>query len=92
MRKHIGLLIMFLISALAIIELRHENRIAFSKLQSLQKERDTLEIEWGKLLLEEGAWSQHRRVASTARHRLDMGLANGDQVILVDLRRGGRQR
>jgi cell division protein FtsL len=73
-------------SAAGVIELRHENRVAFVKLQTLQKQRDALDVEWGKLLLEEGAWAQHQRLESTARAKLGMQLPQADQIVMVDLR------
>ena len=74
------------ISAIAVIELRHENRLAFATLQTLQQHRDALDVEWGKLLLEEGAWAQHQRLEKTARSRLGMQLPQSDQIVMVDLR------
>ena len=74
-------------SAISVIELRHENRLAFATLQSLQQQRDALDIEWGKLLLEEGAWAQNQRLEKTARTRLGMQLPQSDQIVMVDLRR-----
>ena len=81
------LVLLVAVTAVAVVELRHENRVAFAELQSLQKQRDALDVEWGKLLLEEGAWSQHRRVESTARNDLGMRLPQSDQVVMVDLRK-----
>jgi cell division protein FtsL len=80
------------VSAVLVVELRHENRVAFAKLQSLQQQRDALDVEWGKLLLEEGAWAQHRRVESTARKELSMRLPQSDQVVMVDLRQAREVR
>lgn len=84
--------ILLVASAVAVVELRHENRVAFAALQTLHQQRDALEVEWGKLLLEEGAWSQHRRVESTARSDLGMRLPQSDQVVMVDLRNARESR
>ncbi|HKQ31551.1 MAG TPA: cell division protein FtsL [Burkholderiales bacterium] len=72
-------------SAMAVIELRHESRVLYAQLQKLQQERDGLNVEWGQLLLEEGAWSQHRRIESVARSQLGMELPNPQQVHVVAL-------
>lgn len=69
--------------ALAVIELRHRNRLLFAELQTVTRERDALNTEWGQLLLEQGAWSEQRRVEETARARLGMALPSGDQVVVV---------
>lgn len=84
MNKRIVLLtIAVVITAITVIELRHRNRLMFAGLQALQQERDELNIEWGKLLLEEGAWSQYNRVETIARNRLGMSLPGPDQVVVL---------
>lgn len=56
------------------------------QLHTLQRERDALDVEWGRLLLEEATWSEHRRVEGMARERLGMSIPTPDSVLLVDLR------
>ncbi|MEE8387497.1 MAG: cell division protein FtsL [Acidiferrobacterales bacterium] len=93
MNSKLGLLaILVLISAVAVVELRHRNRTTFTHLQSLMQIRDDLGVEWSKLLLEEGAWSQHRRIESTAVRKLGMQIPDNVQVVIVDLRGSGGQR
>lgn len=84
------LMMSVVVISLAVIGLRHQNRTMFVELQSLQKTRDDLNIEWGKLLLEEGAWSQHRRVESTARTRMSMDLPSSKEIKVVELQPGKR--
>ncbi len=91
-RKLVLLAMLVLISAMSVVELRHRNRVTFVHLQSLMQTRDDLEVEWGKLLLEEGAWSQHRRIESTAVRKLGMQMPDNDQVVMVGLRGSGWQR
>ena len=79
------LLVGGLISAMAVVELRHESRVLYAKWQTLQKERDALNVEWGQLLLEEGAWSQHRRIEAVAHAQLGMELPATQQVRVVSL-------
>ena len=77
------LLLAVVISAVLVVETRHRNRVLFVDLQALNAERDALNVEWGKLLLEEGAWSQHQRVEAVARTRLNMGIPRPGQVVVV---------
>lgn len=72
-----------LASAIAAVELRHESRKLFTQFERLQAERDALDIEWGKLLLEEGAWSQHRRIEALARVRLNMDLPEAERIVVI---------
>lgn len=74
-----------LVLAAAVVSLRHYNRQEFAQLQALRVERDALNIEWSKLLLEEGAWSQHPRVELTARKRLGMQLPTAEQMIIIEV-------
>lgn len=84
MVKQIALLTVAVVAcALTVIDLRHRNRLLFAELQSVTHERDALNTEWGQLLLEQGAWSEQRRVEETARARLGMALPAGDQVVVV---------
>jgi cell division protein FtsL len=86
MRNRVYLmLIAVLVSALAVVQLRHETRQRYAALQQLQGQRDALNVEWGQLLLEEGAWSQHRRVETLARSQLGMNLPEPKHVAVVRL-------
>lgn len=84
MFKQIALLTVAVVAcALIVIDLRHRNRLLFAELQSVTHERDALNTEWGQLLLEQGAWSEQRRVEKSAHVRLDMTQPSGDQVVVV---------
>ena len=61
-----------LTSSVACVYTRHEARKLFVELQELEKERDELEIEWGKLRIEQSAWASHARVENMARDSLEM--------------------
>jgi cell division protein FtsL len=79
-----------MVSAVAVVELRHESRVLYAQVQKLQHERDALNVEWGQLLLEEGAWSQHRRIEAVARAQLGMELPDAQQLRIVALPAGGK--
>lgn len=80
------LVLLIVVSALSIISLRNQSRMSFSELQSLRAERDKLNIEWGRLLLEQGAWSQHQRVEKIAQSRLGMKIPDSRQVVILNTR------
>jgi len=77
------LILAIVVCSMAVIELRHRNRLLFAELQSVTRDRDQLNTEWGQLLLEQGAWSEHRRVEETAKVRLGMAAPASDQVVVV---------
>lgn len=60
------------ITAIACVYARHESRKQFTHLQSLLAERDNLEVEWGKLKIEQSTWSTHGRVEQLARDKMQM--------------------
>lgn len=72
-----------LVASILVVELRHHSRSLFAQLQSLRAERDALNTEWGQLLLEEGTWSEHRRIEQLARARLDMSIPGRDRIVVL---------
>jgi len=85
-RRIIILFAAVVLVSIIVVQLRHESRQRFSELQAQQAERDALNIEWGKLLLEEGAWSQHRRIEMMARKRLDMDTPDASSIRVVRMK------
>jgi len=74
-----------LISAFGVIYSKHHSRSLFMALQVELAERDSLNVEWGQLQLEQSTWATHGRIEETARQRLNMTLPNaGNTVILFD--------
>lgn len=61
-----------IVTAIACIYARHESRKQFTELQALTEERDRLEVEWGRLQIEQSAWSTHARVEQLARKKMKM--------------------
>ena len=60
-----------LLSAAGAIYSKHRARELFVTMERLNRQRDTLDMEWGQLQLEQSAWSTHafvERVASTKLH------------------------
>jgi cell division protein FtsL len=60
-----------LLSAAGAVYSKHRARELFVTLERLNRQRDTLQIEWGQLQLEQSAWSTQafvERVASTKLH------------------------
>lgn len=77
------LLAVVLAVSVLVVDLRHRSRLLFAELQALHAERDALNVEWGQLLLEEGTWSEHRRIERIARSRLDMDTPASEGIIVV---------
>jgi cell division protein FtsL len=86
MNKQMLLVVMVLAvmaSAVAVVEIKHENRKRFVALQGLEKARDQMNVEWGQLQLEQGTWATHSRVERIARKKLQMVIPKMEHVVIV---------
>nr|WP_279236605.1 cell division protein FtsL [Dyella sp. RRB7] len=70
-------------SAIAVVWTRHESRVLFVELTRLQNLRDDLNIEYGKLELEQATWAEPRRVDNEARQQLGMVNPKPQDIQLV---------
>ena len=71
------------LSALALIDSRHENRVYFEQLQQQRELRDRLNVEWGRLLLEESTWSTHAYIEQSATQKLGMHMPINPEILVV---------
>ena len=72
-----------LVSALAVVSAKHQNRKLYTQLTALQKQRDNMNVEWGRLQLELSTWATHGRIEKVAREQLGMRNVDYDQVVIV---------
>lgn len=70
-------------SALGVVYAKYQSRKLFVELQALNSERDKLEIEWGRLQLEQSTWATPSRVEEIARRRLDMQIPEASKVVIM---------
>jgi cell division protein FtsL len=75
--------IVVLSSALALVYAKHNNRNLFIELQELQAKRDDLNVEWGRLQLEQSTFATHSYIEETARRDLQMILPSQDKTVMV---------
>jgi len=78
-----GLVVAVLSSAVAAIYSKHESRKAFVELQGLLREKDRMEIYWGKLQLEQGAFTAHGKIENDAKANLGMISPGSTEIIVV---------
>ena len=70
-------------SAAGVVYVKHQARTLFVELEKLSSERDRLNIEWGRLQLEQSAWSAHGFVEQVANRQLHMTLPSATEVKIV---------
>ena len=81
-----GLVILLIVSAFSVIYLKDLSRRLFIRYQHLQQVQQHDEVEWSKLLLEEGAWSTQARVQNIATTQLNMIMPSMKNIVMIESR------
>ncbi|RZA20762.1 MAG: cell division protein FtsL [Lysobacteraceae bacterium] len=71
------------VTALLVVRDRHQHRLEFIALNKLDKARDDLNIEFGRLQLEQATWAESNRVDQVARTRLGMVLPRAEDIVVL---------
>jgi cell division protein FtsL len=85
-REHVTLLLLALavfISSFAVIYTKNCQRNLYIQSQSFSAAANQMQTNWGKLLLEQSAWSQQSRIESIATQKLDMVLPKPRAIVMV---------
>lgn len=83
---HLFLLVGVLFSALAVIYITNLHRMMCSQLETLEQQAHQLELQWGKLLLEQASLETPRRVQQLASDKLHMVLPLARQTQILRVR------
>jgi cell division protein FtsL len=70
-------------TAIGVVYARHEHRQLFVRLSGLEKARDELNIDFGRLQLEQATWAESNRVDQIARTKLGMKFPEGAEIEVV---------
>lgn len=73
------------LSALAVVISDYDSRRLFRELQEYRSEARALEVDWKRLLLEEGAWQDHARIEQIARDQLGMRTPQDQEILMMRL-------
>lgn len=79
----LAIAVTLLSSAMGVVFSTHESRKLFVELQGLQKTRDELNAEWGRLQLEQSTWATHGRIEQIANNKLDMVNPSAGTVVII---------
>ena len=77
------LVIANVVSAIGVVYARHQHRQLFIRLTRLEKTRDELNIEFGRLQLEQATWAESNRIDQVARTRLGMKFPEAADIVVV---------
>ena len=70
-------------SAMGVVYAKHVSRSLFVESRGLQAESDELNIDWGRLQLEQSTWATHGRVEQLASEKLRMYVPDFDRRVMV---------
>jgi cell division protein FtsL len=70
-------------SAIAVIYARYSHRQLFVELSQLERQRDELNIEFGRLQLEQATWTEANRIDQLAQHRIGMKFPEVEDIVVV---------
>ncbi|MDR3393607.1 MAG: cell division protein FtsL [Parasulfuritortus sp.] len=74
------LAVILVLCALAVVTARYQARELFMELQAGQKKSRDLDVEWGRLQLEQSTWAMHSRIEQIARGQLHMSVPDTKQI------------
>ena len=78
-----SLYVLCMVTALGAVYSKYYSRKLYVQLEALQQARDDLNIDWGRLELEQSTWATHTRIEEVAREKLHMFLPTGEATIIV---------
>lgn len=79
----VALFVAVVVSALTVVWAKYESRSLFVSLQGLQALRDDMNVEWGRLRLEESTAATHGRIERVAREQLRMRIPDPGNVVIL---------
>jgi cell division protein FtsL len=77
------LLIATLASATGVVYARQKHRQLFIQLTALERERDDLNIEFGRMQLEQATWAETNRIEQIATGKLGMVSPDSKDIVVV---------
>jgi cell division protein FtsL len=70
-------------SGIWIVKTEHRSRQLFIHVEQLNREQDQLQIDWGRLQIEQSTWATHPRIEGLARERLHLTVPRDEQLVVV---------
>lgn len=84
------LLAMVIVSAISVVNARHQSRKLYTELQKEQKFANELEIEYGRLQLEQSTWAAQGNIEQAAIERLHMESPQPKDIQIIASRHKGQ--
>jgi len=72
------------VTAMGLVYTKHESRRLFVELETLTRERDELNIEWGQLQIEQSTWATHARIEQVATDDLRLARPDTADIFVIE--------
>jgi cell division protein FtsL len=70
-------------SALSVVYVSHLCRQLYNELSRLEQDANTLQVEWGRYLLEQSSWASLSRIEHLAKSRVHMRVAGAVEIVVL---------
>lgn len=77
------LLLLVMVSAIGVVYSVHLSRKTVAALSVLDKQQHAIDVEWGRLLIEQSAWGGYGRVEKIAAERLGMKMPEPNRIVML---------
>ena len=77
------LLLAVIASAVAVVWTHHVRRSLFAELDEVEARRDRLQVEWGRLQIEQSTWAASDRIERVAAQKLNLHRSRAGATVLV---------
>ncbi len=78
-----ALVIACVVTAIGVVEARHQHRQLFVQLSKLTHARDELNVDFGRLQLEQATWAENNRIEQIARGKLGMVSPGVTETVVI---------
>ena len=75
--------VLVLVSAVTEVYVRHERRARFVELNALETARDAMQVQWGRLQLEQSTWANLDRIERLAHRRMALKAPSPGDLVVV---------
>jgi cell division protein FtsL len=79
----VPLAVAVVVSGVWLTRAKHDTRQLFVELEELNREQDRLQVDWGRLQLEQSTWANHSRIEAFARDELGMQMPDDARIVVV---------
>ena len=77
------LVLVAMVSALAVVDMKYRTRLLFSEMQRLQTLNEAFDEDLARLQFEQNKWAERDRIENEARTRLHMVLPGPESILSI---------